>query len=164
MWISPDYPAFYLTKPFFPYGFVTLIPLEARLLTSKIAVLPHDGAQNVILLVDAEVMARNLTAKLLHRDGYLVLSAAHGQEALKLTREYEGRIDLLIATEEMPRMNGRRLCERIRCEQPHIRLLLIAQTRPSDNASDGLPCLVKPFAAVELRQKVKQLLNAAEPL
>ena len=53
--------------------------------------------QIVILVVDGEVVARNLAANRLHREGYTVLAAAHGKETLDLLGNYDGKIDLLIA-------------------------------------------------------------------
>src|SRR5215831_14904503 len=86
--------------------------------------MPEHAGRNsiVILLVDAEVMARNLAANKLNGDGYTVLAAAQGKEALDILRTYDGRIDLLIADLDIPKMDGLELCEAAVREQPGIRM------------------------------------------
>jgi CheY-like chemotaxis protein len=114
----------------------------------------------VILLVEREVVTRNLIANMLHRQGYLVLAAAHGYEALELSRTYEGRIDLLIADAEMSKLSGQELCERVKRQRPEIGLLLISSNHSDGAPNDGerLPFLRKPFGATELREKMNEML------
>ena len=104
------------------------------------------SSQIVILLVDGEVMARNRAAKQLNQEGYTVLAAAHGKEALELSRTYNGRIDLLIAEME-PKVDAIGLCEAMAAERPDIRTCAISAS-PSDGeraAAHQVPFLLKPL-------------------
>jgi DNA-binding response OmpR family regulator len=74
--------------------------------------------QSIILVADDEVMIRNLVTILLQARGYVVLSAADGQEGLELSRKYPGTIDLVITDAEMPRLNGMNLCAHLLEERP----------------------------------------------
>jgi CheY-like chemotaxis protein len=82
--------------------------------------------QAVILVVDDNAVFRKLVSALVRRDGHAVLSAADGHEALQLSREYSGSIDLVIADVEMPRLKGPELCARLIEERPGIQALLIS--------------------------------------
>jgi CheY-like chemotaxis protein len=120
-----------------------------------------DRGKFVILVVDEEVVARNLAANRLHREGYTVLAAAHGKEALDLLRTYEGRIDLLIADTDIPKMDGVELCEAARAERPGIQTCTMSGN-PShkDRAlNSGLPFLLKPLDPEFLRRQFKGFLT-----
>jgi two-component system, response regulator len=114
----------------------------------------------VILVVDNEVVTRNLVANLLHRDGHIVLAAANGREALELSRTYPSRIHLLITDTAMPRMGGLELSEHIQRERPGIRVLLLC-ARPSDEIAAGgmWQCLHKPVDESLLRRAVEEMLT-----
>ncbi len=58
---------------------------------------------HVTLVAYTDVMIRNLLTTMLQDEGYSVLSAADGQEALELSRLYPGEIDLLVTDVEMTR-------------------------------------------------------------
>lgn len=53
---------------------------------------------NTILLVDDEASVRKLISKILELERYAVLEAGHGEDALKLSESFEGRIHLLVRT------------------------------------------------------------------
>jgi CheY-like chemotaxis protein len=115
----------------------------------------------VILVVDGEVVARNMMATLLHRDGYTVLAAAHGKEALELSETYAGRIDLLITDIDVPRMDGLELCDAMRRERPELKVLA-RSGRASDArlaAERHVPFLLKPLDSALLRQKFAEILT-----
>ncbi len=66
-----------------------------------------------ILLVEDEVLVRSLVSKFLHSQGYRVLSAARGSDAIQLAAEQSTRIDLLLSDVVLPNMNGRQIYERL---------------------------------------------------
>src|SRR6478609_9119995 len=91
------------------------------------ATMPEQADKSrVILVVDGEVMARNLTAMMLHREGYTVMAAAHGREALDLSRTYDGQIDLLITDMDLSKLDGLQLCETLRSERSELAVLAIS--------------------------------------
>lgn len=80
----------------------------------------------VILLAEDEPIVRNLLLLTLHRASSAVLVAPDGEEAIMLSRAFEGEIGLLLTDMEMPRMGGDVLGELIMQERPGIRILQIS--------------------------------------
>jgi DNA-binding response OmpR family regulator len=107
-------------------------------------------------------MIRNLVTILLQGHGYVVLSAADGQEGLELSRQYPGRIGLLITDVKMPRLNGIDLCSRLKDERPGVRVLVMSGDEMSEIVSQNahLPFLPKPFDGEALLARVRAVLCA----
>ena len=108
---------------------------------------PIHQTPGVILVAEDEVIVRNVVCLLLQRDGYQVLSAADGKEALELARQYQGTIDLLLSDIQMPRMDG--LAEHVIEERPGIRVLLMSGKVSAEirERNVRLPFLRKPFVS-----------------
>jgi DNA-binding NtrC family response regulator len=92
-------------------------------------------------------------------------SATRREEALKLCRGHEGRIDLLLTDVVMPRMGGRELSERVTAERPGMRTLFMSGYTDVFRAENGvLPpdsgFIQKPFSAAALAQHLRALLDA----
>src|SRR5688572_27395476 len=87
---------------------------------------PVVPATPVILVVDDDQAVRQVAARVLQRAGYEVLQAGEGAEALRVAREHQGRLDLLLTDVVMPGMNGRELGERLAEERPETRLLYMS--------------------------------------
>ena len=120
-----------------------------------------DWSAIVILIVDGEVVARNLAANRLHQEGYTVLSAAHGKEALALLRTYDGNVDLLIADMDLAKMDGQTLWGAVAAERPGIRTCAISANE-SDSAraaESRVPFLLKPLDPESLRSKFEDFLT-----
>jgi CheY-like chemotaxis protein len=119
----------------------------------------------VILVAEDEVMVRNLARHVLQAEGHEVLAAADGAEALTLSRDYRGNIDLLITDVVMPRLDGFGLVRQILLERPNLRVLIMSGT-PGDLRSvpAGTPFLQKPFQAAVLRDKVREMLHTGSEL
>src|SRR5438477_4072310 len=117
---------------------------------------PVPQAPRVVLVAEDEVVVRNIVCFLLNHEGYQVLSAADGEEALELARQYQGTIDLLLTDIKMPRMDGISLAEHVINERPGIRVLLMSgQTSAQIRAKNvQLPFLRKPFVPAAFRDKV----------
>src|SRR5438093_11221235 len=62
--------------------------------------------QPVILIADDEVMIQNIVRVTLEQEGYFVLTAENGEAALVMSRQYPGRIHLLLTDVGMPNMSG----------------------------------------------------------
>ena len=69
---------------------------------------PFHADQAVILLAEDEVVVQNVARIILEREGYFLLTAHDGQEALEISRHYPGPIHLLLTDVLMPRMDGRK--------------------------------------------------------
>ncbi len=119
--------------------------------------------ESVILVADDDVLVRNIVTLLMQREGFLVISAADGQEALEISRGYAGPIALVITDMQMPRLDGAGLCARLLDERPGIKALVmsgsIVREIIAENAN--MRFLPKPFDGDTLRRQVQELLHPA---
>ena len=136
-------------------------PGEAPVATASAE--PSPGA-GTILLVEDEDVVRSLARQVLTRQGYHVLSARDGSEALLLSDGCASHIRLLLTDVVMPRMSGMELAEVLLQRRPAMRLLFMSGY--SDSAMDehgvfagGKALLHKPFKPDELVEKVRQILD-----
>lgn len=120
--------------------------------------------QETILLVEDEAVVRAFAEQALRQQGYLVLTAAHGLEALQVAEQYRGQIHLLLTDVVMPRMGGVALAERFCVQYPAVRVLMTSgYTDSTDNnfraQSPEVPFLQKPYTPALLARKVRQVLD-----
>lgn len=115
----------------------------------------------VIIVADDEVMVRNLVAAILRREDYTVLTCANGAEALELSRQYSGTIDLLLTDERMPHLGGIDLAISLRAERPGIKVLVMggADLEDIERENLDLPFLPKPFNGHKLMARVREILG-----
>jgi DNA-binding NtrC family response regulator len=86
--------------------------------------LSQPAGTQVILLADSDVFVRNLLCRELTREGYFVLTGSNCDDALRLSSNFEGVIDLLLANSDIPE---RGTCtDAIVRERPQMRMLLIS--------------------------------------
>src|SRR5438128_1711702 len=76
--------------------------------------------------VDDEAIVRRLVHEVLRMNGYTVLEAIQGDDALRLCEEHPGGIDLLLTDVMMPGMSGRELAERAAVLRPETRVLFMS--------------------------------------
>jgi DNA-binding response OmpR family regulator len=119
-------------------------------------VLPLDANQTVILLAEDEPLLRNVVRIMLEKEGYFILSAADGEEALYLSRTFPGKIHMLLSDVEMPWMDGLQLRSQVLEERPATRVLLMSG---HVDGSVGQSLLRKPFSMVVLRERVREMLK-----
>jgi PAS domain S-box-containing protein len=124
---------------------------------------PATGTETVLLVEDEEVV-RNLTRTVLQRNGYRVLEATHGVEALDLCKQYNGPIHLLVTDVVMPHMNGRDLAQRLSRLRPGTKVLFMSGYTGFLDEPLGIPggntgFLQKPFAPDALARQVRELLD-----
>src|SRR5438132_302152 len=82
--------------------------------------------EETILLVEDEEVVRKLACEILQTYGYSVLTAANGSEGLRLGREFEGPIDLVITDVIMPLMSGREMAEKLRNIRPNLGVIFMS--------------------------------------
>ncbi len=116
-----------------------------------------------ILVVEDEAGIRALVRKILRRQGYEVLEAANGQDALALCHEHGQRVELLITDVLMPQMGGRELVERLQTQGHDMKVLYVSgytddTTVYSGDLPPGTAFLQKPFTLGSLLDKVKEVL------
>lgn len=110
---------------------------------------------------------RNLTSRILTQQGYRVLPAADGTEALRNCDKHKGDIQLLVTDVVMPRVSGGELARRILLKLPDLRVLYISGY--TDNViahqgvlKPGIHFLQKPFTPEGLARKVREVLEAKD--
>ncbi len=114
-----------------------------------------------ILLVDDEDSVRKVLAFPLERDGYVVVQAADGEEALE--RFAAQRIDLVVLDIMLPKLDGLEVCKRLRATSSVPIIMLTARDDELDKVI-GLELgaddyITKPFSIREFRSRVRALLR-----
>ncbi|MGI8633267.1 MAG: response regulator [Solirubrobacterales bacterium] len=117
-----------------------------------------------ILLVDDEQSVQTLLAFPLRKDGYDVVSAADGRQALD--RFSEGRFDLVVLDLMLPELDGFEVCRRLRAHSQVPIIMLTARDEEIDKVV-GLEIgaddyITKPFSMREFRSRVKAALRRYE--
>jgi two-component system cell cycle sensor histidine kinase/response regulator CckA len=110
------------------------------------------------LLVDDEKALRAYVGMILEREGFRVLEAGDGMDALALLRCLGGMVDVLITDVSMPRMSGIELVTTARMEFPKIPVIYVSGTLPQDglhNPRSGMVFLQKPFPPQAIRDAVR---------
>ena len=125
---------------------------------------PSPQRSVTILIVEDNDNLRNLLHRALEGNGFSVLPAADGAEALRLCEQHDGTIDLVVSDIVMPRLNGLELEERIRAARPETKFLFITgfgDQFPAlrERIKYGTNILEKPFLPSELLRKVEDTLN-----
>jgi len=92
-----------------------------------------------ILVVEDDQRVRSLVRTALEMNGYLVLEAGGGYEALQLCREHRGEIDLLLMDVVLPGLSGHALATRAAAVCPGIRVLYMSGYPDSTIAQHGIP-------------------------
>jgi two-component system, cell cycle sensor histidine kinase and response regulator CckA len=125
------------------------------------------GQGETVLVVEDEEAVLELTHSMLVGLGYTVKSAGSPEEALRLAREYDGEIDLLITDVIMPGMNGKTVAEKIGQARPTMKLLFMSGYTADVIAhrsmlDPGVEFISKPFTIQQLSVKVRQVLGKKE--
>ena len=124
---------------------------------------PIAGAPTV-LVVDDEPNLRRVLGAVLTRDGYNVLIASGGREAVRTAKEQS--VDLLVTDFLMPDMSGLEVLGAVRKEHPEVRALLISGHGTVRSAVDAMRLgafdfITKPFDVEQVRATVKRALEAS---
>jgi len=118
----------------------------------------------VVLVVEDEPSVRMVIGRVLREQGYRVLEAPHGADALAISSNPDTRIDLIIADVVMPGLGGRELASRLAEMRPGVPILFTSGYTGHDVVERGLierdwPFMAKPVAPEALARKVRELLD-----
>jgi CheY-like chemotaxis protein len=111
-----------------------------------------------ILVVDDDVLVRTFVCAVLEDDGYAVVKAAGGEQALEVARTYPGRIDLLLTDVMMPHMRGTELAPSLLARRPGIPVVYMSASL-GELKPPPQPLLAKPFSVQELLRAVRAALE-----
>jgi CheY-like chemotaxis protein len=119
----------------------------------------------VVLVVEDDHTVRKMAEEILVRQGYQVLTAGGGLEAIKVSQGHKGSIDLLLTDVILPQMNGRDLARRVHSIKPGLRVLYMSGYSGSVISDKGIleegdVFLSKPFTMETLTHKVRMVLDA----
>jgi len=120
--------------------------------------------QETILLVEDNDDVRQMTRSILERNGYTVLEAPNGMEALAIAEKHEGPIHLLITDLVMPKLSGREVADQLRPLKRGMRVLFMSGYTEDVLVHQGvesssLDFLHKPFSLNALTTKVREVLD-----
>lgn len=118
-----------------------------------------------LLVVEDEHGVRRLLAHILTRQGYKVLEAANGEEALELFCKHSGEINLVLTDMVMPQMTGRELGERLLEIRPALKIVYMSGYTDdvlmrTGTLSANMPFLQKPLRPEVLAAKIRETLDA----
>ena len=120
--------------------------------------------EETVLLVEDERNVRRLAKRILSENGYSVLEAKDGFQALQVSRKHKGKIHLLLTDVVMPSMSGKELAEKI--EILHRGIKVVFFSGYTDNAivhhrvlEPGTAFIQKPFTPLHLLKKIREVLD-----
>ncbi len=117
----------------------------------------------VALLADDERDLRAYASEVLRREGFTVIEAADGDDALEIIQSLRGGVSVVVTDIHMPRMNGIELVRAIRAEFPGMPVVYISG-ESLDGLRDGnsrVACLPKPFGPRALLDAVRSVIMPA---
>jgi two-component system, cell cycle sensor histidine kinase and response regulator CckA len=125
--------------------------------------MPSTVTQETILAVEDDANIRKLVTIILQGQGYHVLAAGDGVEALQELQMLRGPCHLVITDVIMPRMKSAVFVEAVRAMRPDARVLYMSgyagDTLQANGVREDMPFLQKPFVATTLIEKVRELLQ-----
>jgi PAS domain S-box-containing protein len=119
----------------------------------------------LVLLVEDEEQVRAILKHILENQGYVVLAASNGEQALVISQNLELDIKLLITDVVMPQMSGRELAERVLELRPHLPVLFMSGYTDDAIVRHGLldeklNFIQKPFDSASVARKVREVLDS----
>ena len=125
------------------------------------------GGWETLLLAEDEAAVRQSEKEFLDANGYTVLEARNGDDALRVARNYSEAIHLMITDVVMPRMGGAKLAEQLSTERPEMKVLFVSGYAESTVLQHGAidmagQFLQKPFTLKSLARKIREVLASGE--
>ena len=128
---------------------------------------PIPTGSATVLVVEDDAAVRQLVCDVLVENGYTVLCAKHGPDAIRLAEQHPSEIDLLVTDIIMPHMNGPELASRLSLTRPEMKVLYVSGYSADDIGDHGVLCddveyLQKPFRPHVFLQRVAEILSDSE--
>ena len=121
------------------------------------------AAGPLVLVVDDETAVRRFAARVLEREGYVVVEAKDGIEALELLTQKDVSVDVVVSDIVMPRLNGVELMQALVVSHPDLPVILMSGYATGALAELGIaaPCAIlpKPFPSERLLEEVRRCIG-----
>jgi two-component system cell cycle sensor histidine kinase/response regulator CckA len=164
-------------------GFINVYSEPGSGTTIKVYLPHHEGSVKVtglkdtsepplshgetILLVEDEAVMMEVARVMLESLDYKVLAAASPNEAIDLSKQYGGKIDLLFTDVVMPQMNGRELADQLKTLRPAVKILFMSGYTANVIAhqgvlEEGINFIQKPFSMYDLAAEIRMALDSAK--
>lgn len=142
-------------------------PAPAAALPRPTLPLLQDITGERILVVDDEALVRNLAKTVLERQGFRIVTANDGEEALDIYRREAGSIDLILLDYIMPRMNGMQVFKELQQFNPEVRVVFSSGYHTDHDVDQLLAAgakafVPKPYRSQELVNRIRQVLGQAK--
>ncbi len=142
------------------------VQTEQNEIPSEIHVLNAEGPGELILLVDDEMEICTLASEMLCEEGYKVILAKEGFEALRIYRQIGSQIGLVILDFFLPVMDGDAVFDELRLLNPEVDVVLSSgfaeQSKIGAMLAQGLRGFIpKPYTREKLLEQVRSTLEAA---
>ena len=137
----------------------------APLAPERVTVRPASTSTETVLLVEDEDALRALGREALRMQGYTVIEAANGREALDLYATHASHLDLVVTDVVMPQLSGVDLVDKLRAQAPGLKVLFISgyTDRTDEIEESGYRLLHKPFSPDQLVKAVGDAIASNAP-
>ena len=140
--------------------------VQSALESPRVRNLPTEaaGGNETVLLVEDEPVVRELAVATLREKGYTVVEAVNGEEGLRLARQHDGKIDLVLTDVVMPVMGGKEMADALRTSHPDTKVLFTSGYTEDALGHHGvlrpgILFLPKPYMTATLARKVREILD-----
>ena len=128
---------------------------------------PEGGDGETVLVAEDEAALREVARRILARNGYTVITACNGREAVDIAAAHPGGIDVLVTDVVMPQMLGNEAADRIRAIYPGMKVLFMSgytQGLLDTNGvlESGVNLIEKPFSEVSLLAKLREIISGPQ--
>jgi signal transduction histidine kinase len=140
--------------------------VQSALESPRVRIMPTEatGGNETVLLVEDEPVVRELAVATLREKGYTVVEAVNGEEGLRMARQHDGKIDLVLTDVVMPVMGGKEMADALRTSHPDTKILFTSGYTEDAMGHHGvlrpgILFLQKPYMTATLARKVREVLD-----
>ena len=140
--------------------------VQSALESPRVRIMPTEatGGNETVLLVEDEPVVRELAVATLREKGYTVVEAVNGEEGLRMARQHDGKIDLVLTDVVMPVMGGKEMADALRTSHPDTKVLFTSGYTEDALGHHGvlrpgILFLQKPYMTATLARKVREVLD-----